>query len=250
MTLHYHGTPITPRSTLLQLAGRCFCVSWARPDDVQVCHEIGQSVMLDNGAYTFWRQRIEGRRPTAKAEASGHGRWDEYYAWAAPWLRAHTTWAVIPDVIDGSVADNDALVAEWPFGYSGAPVWHMHEPLGRLARLCGDWPRVCLGSSGAYSRVGDARWHRRLGEAMAVVCDGEGVPRAWLHMLRGLALATGPYPFASLDSTNIAQNHAGNNGGRARRSPVAMATEIDGRQCPASWQSPMPQLALRIREET
>ena len=49
--IHYFGTPITPRSSLMQLAGRSFCVSFAAPSDVAVCHEIGESVTLDNG----WR---------------------------------------------------------------------------------------------------------------------------------------------------------------------------------------------------
>ena len=31
MTLHFHGTPITPRSVLMDLRGKCFCVSYAAP---------------------------------------------------------------------------------------------------------------------------------------------------------------------------------------------------------------------------
>lgn len=53
MTLHYHGTPITPRKVLEQLAGACFCVSFAEPRDVERVHQIGQSVMLDNGAFSL-----------------------------------------------------------------------------------------------------------------------------------------------------------------------------------------------------
>lgn len=52
MTLHYHGGPITPYSVLYTLAGKCFCVSHAKPDQVAVMHQIGQSVMLDNGAFS------------------------------------------------------------------------------------------------------------------------------------------------------------------------------------------------------
>ena len=36
MTLHYHGTPITPNAVMHQLAGACFCVSHARPDQIDV----------------------------------------------------------------------------------------------------------------------------------------------------------------------------------------------------------------------
>jgi hypothetical protein len=52
MTVHYHGTPITPAATLVKLAGRHFCVSHMRPDNVEWCHNNGQSVMLDNGAFS------------------------------------------------------------------------------------------------------------------------------------------------------------------------------------------------------
>src|SRR6185312_4145730 len=52
MMLHFHGTPITPMSALYSLAGKCFCVSHVRPDQVARVHEIGQSVMLDNGAFS------------------------------------------------------------------------------------------------------------------------------------------------------------------------------------------------------
>jgi hypothetical protein len=226
--IHYHGTPITPRAQLLRLTGRSFCVSFVEPRDVVVAHEIGEGVMLDNGAFTFWRR---GR----KAD------WPAFYAWAQPWLEYQTTWAIIPDVIDGDEDANDALIAEWPFGARGAPVWHMHEDIDRLVRLAETWPRVCLGSSGEFATVGDPRWHARMRDAMDALC-GDGPAPAWLHMLRGLRLCGGPYPFASADSTNIAQNHNGNN---TRRTPkkdvVEMATRMDALQCPARWH---PTLAL------
>src|ERR1700756_1178377 len=99
--IHYHGTPITPRSVLLGLAGRHFCVSFAASADLEVVHELGQSVMLDNGAFSFWR--------------SGEGAVDveAYAAWVRPWLDYRTTWCVIPDKIDGTEQENDPLLAEW-----------------------------------------------------------------------------------------------------------------------------------------
>src|SRR4051812_11078363 len=112
MTIKYHGTPITPLSVLRDLAGRHFCVSHASPRDVARCHQIGQSVMLDNGAFSKWK-----RGATTD--------WPSYYDWIDPWLHYATTWAVIPDVIDGGSQIQDALVREWPFAHRGAPVWHM-----------------------------------------------------------------------------------------------------------------------------
>lgn len=221
--IHYHGTPITPRERLYELAGRHFCVSAAEPRDVKVCHEIGQSVMLDNGAFSFWRRN---------AIPEWVGVWD----WMEPWLDYPTTWAVIPDVIDGSEEENDALLVQWFQRRlrKGAPVWHLHESFDRLRRLAHGYERVCFGSSGAYADLGTDHWHRRVSEAFDLLADERGrVP--WVHMLRGLDLAGSHYPFASADSTNAARNHAGS----WRRSPTpitVLADRSDALQCPGRWQ--------------
>lgn len=231
--IHYHGTPITPRAVLHNLAGRCFCVRYGAHNDVDICHEIGQSVMLDNGAYSAW----------TKGDVTD---WHGYYNWCDQWLDHWTTWAVIPDVIDGDEDANDALIAKWPFGDRGAPVWHLHESLDRLARLTNMWPLVCLGSSGIYAVVGTPNWMWRMADAMDVVCDVDGRPRTRLHLLRGLQFASGPYPLFSADSTNVARNHAGTNSGRPRQSAARMAYEIDGRQPPARWHRYAAPLSLDV----
>lgn len=223
MTIHYHGTPITPKAVMQALAGRCFCVSFWRPDQAAEAHAIGQSVMLDNGAFSAWRSG----KPIDD--------WSPFYAWAERWLDYRTSWAVIPDVIDGDEADNDALVDQWPFGNRGAPVWHMHESIGRLLRLAERFGRVCIGSSGAFAVVGTDRWHGRMITAMNDLC-GDGPTPVWLHMLRGMKLAGDIYPFASVDSTAIARNHAGNNTrGGAAKDVREMADRFDAMQCPALW---------------
>lgn len=222
--IHYHGTPITPRETLLRLGGRCFCVSFADPRDVAVCHDIGQSVMLDNGAFSAWTR---GHQPD----------WADYYKWCEPWLEYKTTWAVIPDVIDGTAADNDALIAEWPHGDRGAPVWHMHESLDRLRTLCARWPRVCFGSSGEYAQVGTGRWHHRAIQAFNAIAPSGSVS-TWIHMLRGLDLAGSAYPFSSADSANVARHH--------HHLGIEMINDIDSRQCPGRWVLPGEQGRLEI----
>lgn len=216
MTIHYHGTPITPRAVLNSLAGRHFCVSYAAPNDAKTCHDIGQSVLIDNGAFSAWK----AGRPTD---------WPGFYAWCERWLEYRTTWAVIPDVIDGDGAANDALIEQWPHGERGAPVWHMHEPIARLLKLAERWSRVCIGSSGAYATVGDFRWHDRMTDAMNQLC-GDGPSPVWLHMLRGMALSGLHYPFASVDSTDIARNH-----NRQHNSAAEMARKWDAQQCRARW---------------
>lgn len=196
--IHYHGLPITPATAaaVAITAGHAF-VSFAHPGQLGLAVEACQSFALDNGAFSAWR----ASRPVSD--------WSEFYEWAGVAKRhPGCDFAVIPDVIDGTEADNDALLAEWPLPrWFGAPVWHLHESLERLERLAADWPRVCLGSSGEYAQIGTGRWWRRMDHAMRVVCDDAGQPRCRLHGLRMLdPRVFSRFPFASADSTNIGQN--------------------------------------------
>ncbi len=216
MTVHYHGTPISPMTALYELSGRCFCVSHAWPADVSRVHSIGQSVMLDNGAFSKWK---------AEKETD----WPSYYKWADRWLDFPTTWAVIPDVIDGGDAAQDELIKEWPFDQKGAPVWHMDEPIDRLVRLSEAWPKVCIGSTSLYADVMSEPWQRRMDEAWdRIAISHTRVP--WIHMLRGMACLGRRWPFASVDSTDIARNH-----NRDQNTPRKMADRWDAIQCPSIW---------------
>jgi len=217
--IHYHGTPISPRAELMTLGGKCFCVSFADKRDVSVCHQIGQSVMLDNGAFSAWTR--------------GYAvDWNAYYAWVEPWLHCPTTWAVIPDAIDAGEDAQDEFVRAWPFGSRGVPVWHMDEPIERLERLVGEWPMVCMGSTSVYRVVGSEVWEQRMTQAFNRVAAGT-VPR--LHMLRGMAQSKGIFPFYSVDSTDVARNYK-----TAKRTARAMADDWDAMQCPVRW-TPRPE---------
>jgi hypothetical protein len=216
MTMHYHGTPITPTPLLYEIAGRCFCVSHAQPQQVRVIHEIGQSVLLDNGAFSAW---IAGR-PTD---------WPTYYAWSDLWLIYRTTWAIIPDVIDGPEDQQDVLISQWPHGDRGAPVWHMNEDIGRLLRLLERWPRVCIGSTAQYRVVMSESWQRRMDAIWDSIAAVFG-KTPWVHMLRGMQCAGEHWPFSSLDSTDIARNH-----NRPQNTTRKMAERWDALQCPATW---------------
>lgn len=226
MALHYHGTPITPQAVLHTLAGRHFCVSFARDQDIRWCDQHGQSVMLDNGAFSIW---------TRGAELD----WPAWAAWAERWLERPTSWAVLPDAIDSGSEANDRLLREWAwyFGSQGVPVWHLDEPISRLVTLCDAYERVCFGSAGDYADVGSRRWHLRVTEAFDRIADERGrVP--WIHMLRGMAVA-GDYPFASVDSTDIGRNHA-----RPQNIAAEMATRWDSIQGPSRWEPRGEQLAF------
>ena len=228
MTLHYHGTPITPIDVLYSLAGRHFCVSHARPEQVARAHEIGQSVMLDNGAFSKWKRGYETN-------------WASYYAWTDRWLHTPSTWAVIPDEIDAGSQQQDALIREWPHGrQQAAPVWHMDEPTHRLLRLCEEgWERVCIGSTAEYADVLSPPWQRRMDEAFNMLALTFGrLPR--LHMLRGMQLSGRRWPFYSVDSTDVAQNH-----NRPQNTARAMADRWDAMQCLGPWAARPEQMELQ-----
>lgn len=217
MTLHYHGLPITGWDVFYTLAGRCFCVSFHRPDQVKQAHEVGQAVMLDNGAFSAF---TKGKPVTD---------WRAFYDWCDRWLAYPTSWAVIPDEIDAGSQQQDALLREWPHGERGAPVWHMDEPVDRLVRLTEEWPRVCIGSTGEYWQILSDAWTRRMDKAWdAVAARHPRTPN--IHMLRGMQLTRCDWPFASVDSTDIGRNH-----NRAENTARAMADRWDAAQCPPIW---------------
>lgn len=218
MTLHYHGTPITPIAALYELGGRLFCVSHAAPQDVRRCHEIGQSVMLDCGSYTAWKVG----RPTD---------WPSYYAWCDRWLDYPSSWAVPPDVIDGPTEEQDRLLLAWPHGRRQAgPVWHMNEPIGRLCRLVDEgWARVCIGSTAEFAVVLSDTWRQRMDLIWNTLIGAFGRPPL-THMLRGMQCVRMGWPFGSVDSSDIAQNHH-----RPQNTTHQMADRWDAVQCPGGW---------------
>jgi hypothetical protein len=151
------------------------------------------------------------------------------------WLDCPTTWAVIPDEVEGDASVQDKLLAQWPFGNRGAPVWHMHEPIVRLLFLIRNWPRVCIGSSAEFADVLSPAWERRMDDAWRAI----GERRHNIHMLRGMQLVRHRWPFASVDSTDVARNH-----NRAQNEVIAMANRWDAGQCPPRFIDPGEQLEM------
>lgn len=221
--IHYHGTPITPRAQLLRMSGRHFCVSYAHPADLKTCLQIGQSIMLDNGAFSMF---TKGKKTN----------WTDYYRWLAPNL-APPHWAVIPDVIDGGVQEQRELVQQWPseFGHLGAPVWHLGLSTEWLLELCDRFPKVCFGSAGEYWNVGSPKWCGRMDEAFNLLHRTGRI--TWIHGLRMLGQLDGGWPLASADSTNVAQNFKIRTG-----CAECMANRVDSTQ-PALWWEPRAEQA-------
>lgn len=279
MTLHYHGADIWPIPAFYEMKGKNLCVCYAYASHMSRAEVIAQSILIDCGAFPIY-QAIVREREARKRSASPMTDdeffglimkardWSGYYKWVDPWLDSPTTWAVIPDVIDAPSQEQDALLNEWPFGEKGAPVWHMDEPISRLLRLIDEWPRVCIGSTGLYWEVLSAPWEERMDEVWEEI-SARHRRTPWIHMLRGMQLCDGHrWPFASIDSTDVAQNHSRPNRrlrklhesreaageiqlleGATKLSPQTgvRAERWDGLQCPPRWlgkpaTAPQPQL--------
>ena len=60
-----------------------------------------------------------------------------------------------------------------------------------------------------------------------------------IHMLRGMALSLSAWPFASVDSTDVAQNH-----NRPQNTAKGMVDRWDAAQCPGEWTARAIQLEL------
>ena len=242
MSIAYHGLPMTGSDAAVAavvLPGRHAFVSFAKPSQLPLARELCASYAVDNGAFGAWRSG----NPIAD--------WTPYYDWVDA-LDGPFDFAVIPDVIDGDMAANDALVVEWPHAYLGAPVWHLHEPLYRLERLVNEWPRVCLGSSGDYSTPGTQAWWWRMEAAMAVACDVDGKPIAKLHGLRMMDPALYRIPFHSVDSTSVGRNTAIDGAWQGRYAPptkgwraVVLAARFEHNQAAPRW-VPSAQMDLGV----
>ena len=201
--IHYHGTPIggSGVDAARFLAGRHGLVPFFHQNHMGIVAEVCQSFVLDNSAYTIWRQG--GTLDVAK-----------YAAWVEEWMHhPGFDFAIMPDVIEGSEEDNRKMRAEYftvssaAFGAS-SPVWHMYESLEELRYLCGAHRVVSIGSSGEWPTPGTARWWTRMGEAMDCICDSDGRPPCKLHGLRMLSPEVFRHlPLSSADSVNAARNN-------------------------------------------
>ena len=213
----YHGTPISPRETgMMRMKGRNFCVSFAAPRDAENALTFGQRVMFDSGEFSNF---TKGKAPNHPA----------YMQWLQDKLY-HPHWALVPDIIGGSVDDQREVMKSWRYPpLLSCPVWHIHLPLEYLGELVDVWPKVAFGSSGEFWKLGTKEWRERIDLAWAYLRDRSGEHLPNIHMLRAMKLATqGDWPFASADSTNIARNWKN----LGKPDIVDMATAIDSQNPP------------------
>jgi hypothetical protein len=171
-----------------------FCVSFYEPRDAAWCLDNAQSIMWDNGAYSAFTlgESVD---------------WDEYYRWLeGKMFLPH--WAVVPDIIGGSVEDQRRMEKFWPFRREvSAVVYHFGEPVDRLRELVQGWPRIAIGGSVGSFPPGSDAWTREIDAAWDAIQKSNAKP--WVHMMRAHSEAsTGRWPFASADSASWARHHA------------------------------------------
>jgi len=204
--IHYHGGPITPDTCAIRAwAGRHAFVSFSDTRQIGLASEICQSFGLDNGAYPIWKKMQKGLLPK---DFCWHQHWIDYIEFVEYWKNhPRCDFAVIPDVIGGGEKENDQLIAEWPHGDFGVPVWHMDESDERLIRLANCFSRVAIGSCGEYDVKYPTRCIQKLKDALRHIVDKNGFPICKLHGLRMLNQQIFRYvPLSSADSTNVARN--------------------------------------------
>jgi len=169
-------------------------VSHARPDNVSNVASICAGFAIDNGAFTAWQQ---GRKPD----------WGKYSEFVQKWATCPSyDFCILPDVIGGTDAENDALIEKHSHLPHSVPVWHLHESLARLEQLAKAFPMIALGSSGAYAKIGTPQWWSRIDDALMLICDPDGRPITRIHRLRMLDRKLRSIPFYSADSTGLARN--------------------------------------------
>lgn len=197
--IRYHGTPITPTAAAVHvLRGRHGLVSFADPRQIGLVAEVCQSFVLDNGAYTHWRQ---GSEPD----------WDGFTFWANQWVKhPGFDWLLIPDVIDGEEEENYRLV-QWFCDrfkiHQMVPVFHLHESFEYLEFLIEKFNRIALGSSKEFATPKTEKWEQRMNDIFDFITDIDGKPEIPTHGLRMMdPTIFSRYPFSSVDSANVARN--------------------------------------------
>jgi len=191
--IHYHGTDMHPDD----LAARFFMnrhalISFAYPKQLELIADVCSTFVLDNGAFTHWSK---GGKVDVEA----------YSDWVNDW-KSHPAfdWCLIPDVIEGTEEENDAMIEEWDDLHErhySVPVWHYHESMERLEMLSGKFYRIALGSSGKY-KPGQGEWWGRTVEAFKHILSGTKVHG--LRMLNPNIFTQ--VPLSSADSSNVARN--------------------------------------------
>ena len=226
MTVCYLGTPITPKEELARLAGRAFCLTYYYRSKFNLVYmrRHASQIMVDWGGFPAWMN----------GEVLDLEYRQGYFEWVDPLLDSPTTWAVIPDIIGASTQELDSLIKEWPHGRErGAPVYHLDaefmQPPERMLRLLDEYPRVCIGWAEKDLPIA-GRHHERCQDILWNAIAKRHKRTPVVHHFRGTQLSRHRWPYATLDGTDIAQNHH-----RPQNDVVTMADRWDAANCPDVW---------------
>lgn len=192
----FHGTPLSGSTAIVAriLLSRFALLSLARLDQLNLVVDHCAGFCVDNGAYTFWRK---GTTPS----------WEAYKDFIKEVeLFPNYQFCFIPDVVMGTVQENDKLLEQYSDLKRGVPVFHQGEPLQRLLWLTENFERVAISS--VEKKLPSPEFHAWMQGIMQVITTPEGLPLCQIH---GLRMAhpeiVERYPFSSVDSTNLGQNY-------------------------------------------
>lgn len=196
--IKYHGTPVggTKHDAIKFLDGRHALICFAHPSQTAEVLECCDSFCIDNGAFPIWKK--------------GQGKIDiDKYIDFIEGIATHPSFdfLLIPDIITGSVSENDKLIEGWSSKFESVPVYHLGEPVSRFKELARGFNKVALGSTDKWPRNGSKLWWKNMADFMDEVTDERGVLPCKIHGLRMLDPKIFSYiPLHSGDSTNAGVN--------------------------------------------
>ena len=154
--------------------------------------ETCRSFCVDNGAFTFWN-------------AEQDVNWGDFYEFVEVWVNhPRFDFYLIPDVIGGTVEENDILLDRAIPG--GVPVFHVGESLARIDSFFErGFKRIAIGTTKGFELKTLLFWNemRKIFDHLCI----DGVPRMKVHGLRMLdRQIVEAFPISSGDSTTATRN--------------------------------------------
>ncbi|MWL81075.1 hypothetical protein GQM10_28215, partial [Escherichia coli] len=135
-------------------------VSFARPEQMKKIAMFPCDIRLDNGAFSDWMKALKKGTPVDWSK-----RRAKFYDFVGKWF-SRIEWFLIPDVVEGTEAENDEqieLVPDW-LKSKAVPVWHTDESIERLLRLSGKFEWVAIGCCGPHRHIRSKWWEQRMDE--------------------------------------------------------------------------------------
>jgi ATP-dependent protease HslVU peptidase subunit len=193
------ATQVAPDSQLLNLR--------VPPHSIDAEQSVIGGLLIDNGAFS---NHQAGKSSFDADYLDGFIEWANEILLDCP-----QAIVVLPDVIDGTLEENERLLHETMCAFPvdrTMPVWHMHEPISAFLHLAEGFEWVAIGSSAQYFDIGTPIWHARMQELFAAIDAWEATSngafiRPRIHMMRAQSQLHA-YPFDSADSCNVAMNHS------------------------------------------